>query len=81
MRPEKIVSTLAPEPWQATCSAADDKRSLNATRIIELAHTLAAAETAVLTGDEAKALSDLKRLQAYASQMVAELEQEQLAVA
>lgn len=74
MRQERIVSQPASEPWQVASVHGEDKRSLHAMQIIELAHTLAAAETAVLTGDEAKALADLKRLQAYASRMVADLE-------
>lgn len=82
MRPEKVSSQLARELWQgevaqlhgAVSVQPQEKRSAQAMRIIELAHTLASAETAVLTGDEAKAVADLKRLQAATLQMLAELE-------
>jgi len=75
MRPEKIAGPLARElePWQGH-TALNDKRSQHAMRIIELARTLAAAETAVLTGNDAKAVADLKRLQEETRAMLATLE-------
>ena len=75
MRPEKISCQLTHEPWQAEDACIDETRSAHAIRIIELAHTLAAVETAVLTGDDAKAVADLKRLHADTLAMLAELEQ------
>lgn len=74
MRPEKIDGEAQSEPWPFHAVGKHDRHSERAMRLIELAHTLAAAETAVLTGDEAKALEDLKRLQRFTSEVVAELE-------
>jgi hypothetical protein len=74
MRPEQISRQLGYEPWQADAKPVRDTRSAHAMRIIELANTLAAAETAVLLGDKAKAVADLKRLQADTLEMLAQLE-------
>ncbi len=51
MRFETIRSQVAHEPWQADVMPTSDERSAHVTRIIALANTLAAAETAVLTGE------------------------------
>lgn len=73
MRPEKISSQLVTGRWKASAPPCD-ARSAHATRIIELAHTLASAETAVLIGDDAQAVSALKRLQSGTLEMLAQLE-------
>lgn len=77
MQRGRSQNKVAVQPWQhddmdrVNC----DVRSTQVVRILELARALAAAETAVLTGDEVQAVDNLKRLQAGTSQMVAELEQ------
>lgn len=75
MKSDRISSQFAGASWQANVAPACHKRSAHALRMIELAHTLAAAETSVLKGDDAKAVADLRRLQADTLEMLAQLEQ------
>lgn len=55
-------------------ATAGDERSANVLRIVALAQTLAAAETAVLVGDGPRAIDSLRNLQRYASLLVDTLE-------
>jgi len=74
MRLDTVACQEPVQPWQGDAASGTDPRSTHVMRIIELAQTLAIAETAVLTGDDAKAVENLKRLQAYTRQMLALLE-------
>lgn len=63
------------ETWHAAEQSAlkGDERSANAMRMVALTRMLAAAETAILVGDDDAAASNLVQLQRYASLMAAEL--------
>jgi hypothetical protein len=53
-----------------------DDLSSDIIELMEMAHTLARAETALLTSDRAKAVEELERLQTRAAALVSRLQRE-----
>jgi hypothetical protein len=53
-----------------------DDLSSDIIELMEIAHTLARAETALLTSDRAKAVAELERLQTRAAALVSRLQRE-----
>jgi len=53
-----------------------DDLSSDIIELMEIAHTLARAETALLTSDRAKAVEELERLQTRAAALVSRLQRE-----